>query len=206
MVGARRHPGPRAADGRLKRACRAAYQSRIWRSGRLGVLARLAKILDLTSGGRESVLHRDFGVLVALFIRRGVADHDIVAGRYRQQDVDLEVCSVPMMVARSDHGHPAGGDAIVIGCEPLEFTRDVRPNRIRWLASLEYDLKGLFHLGLSSTPISSVGNHQSTTRQMVAARMPIPEISVGPDYLAQSRCGQRRRKAERQRGLSSFRP
>jgi hypothetical protein len=67
-------------------------------------------------------------------------------------------------------------------------------------------LKGVFHLGLSSTPMSGVGNHQSTTHQMVAARMPIPEISVGPDYPAQSRCGQRRRKAERQGGLSNFRP
>jgi hypothetical protein len=104
----------------------------------------------LTSGGRERVLHRDFGVLVAFFIRGGVADHDIVAGRHRQQDVDLEVCSVPMVLARSDHGYPAGGDAIVIGFEPLEFTLNVRPNRIRWLASLEYDLKG----GFSSGPFS----------------------------------------------------
>ncbi len=94
-----------------------------------------------------------------------------------------------MMVARSDHGHPAGGDAIVKGFEPLEFTLDVRPNRIRWLASLEYDLKGVFHLGLSPTPMSGVGNNQSTTHQMVAARTPIPEISFGPDYLAQVDAG-----------------
>ena len=55
-----------------------------------------------------------------------------------------------MVLARSDHGYPAGGDAIVIGFEPLEFTLNVRPNRIRWLASLEYDLKG----GFSSGPFS----------------------------------------------------
>jgi hypothetical protein len=131
-------------------------------------LARLAKILDLASGDRERVLYRDLGLLVRFFVRRGVANDDVVLGRHCQQDVDLEACPVPMVVAGSDYRHPAGGDAIVVRFEPREFTLDVRPNLIRWLASLEYDLKGVLHLGLSLTPMSGVGNHQSTTPEMVA--------------------------------------
>jgi hypothetical protein len=118
------------------------------------ILTWLAKILDLASGGRERVLYRDLGVLVAFFIRRGVADDDVFLGRHRQQDVDLEACPVSTVVARPDDSHPTGGNAIVVRFESLKFTLDVLPNWIRWLASLEYDLKGVFHLGLSSTPMS----------------------------------------------------
>jgi hypothetical protein len=214
MVGTRRHPGPRTADGRLKHGCCGIPIVRLAR-GRLGRLrsisARLANILDLASGGRKRVLHRDLDLLVTFFVRRGVADDDVFLGRHRQKDVDLESCPMPMAVTWTDHGHPAGGDAFVVRFEPLEFTLDVRPNWIRWLASLKYDLKRVLHLGLSLMPMSGMGNHQSTTPEMVAAQMPIPEISVVPIARRktmrlkrrEARC---RRERQRQGGLSSFRP
>ena len=71
------------------------------------VLVSLTKIIDLAPGGRERVLDRDFGVLVPFVILRGVADHDVVLGRHRQQDMDLKPGAVAMMIARSDHRDPA---------------------------------------------------------------------------------------------------
>ena len=114
----------------------------------------LSKIIDLALGGRESVLDRDLGVLVALVVRRRVAYHYVFMRRHRQQDVDLKACSVPMVVARSDHGHPAGGDAMIVRFEPLEFTLNARTNWTRWLASLECYLKRSLHLRLSMAPLS----------------------------------------------------
>jgi hypothetical protein len=116
----------------------------------------LSKIIDLALGGRESVLDRDLGVLVALVVRRRVAYHYVFMRRHRQQDVDLKACSVPMVVTRSDHGHPAGGDTMIVRFEPLEFTLDARTNWIRWLASLECYLKRTLHLSLS---IGSLSRH-----------------------------------------------
>jgi hypothetical protein len=111
-------------------------------------------IIDLAPGGREGVLDRDFGVLVAPVVRRGVADHDVFMRRHCQQDVNLEVRSVPMVIARPDYGHPAGGDAMIMGFEPLEFTRNAGANGIRGLASLEGDLKWILHLDLSTGVIN----------------------------------------------------
>jgi hypothetical protein len=121
------------------------------------VLVLLTKIIDLAPGGRERVLDRDFGVLVPFVILRGVADHDVVLGRHRQQDMDLETCPVPMVVARPNHGHPAGSNATIVRLEPLELSLNARPNWIRWLASLERDLKGNLHLSLS---LSSISRHR----------------------------------------------
>jgi hypothetical protein len=114
----------------------------------------LSKIIDLALGGRESVLDRGLGVLVALVVRRRVAYHYVFMRRHRQQDVDLKACSLSMVVARSDHGHPAGSNAMIVRFEPLEFTLNARTNWIRWLASLESYLKRTLHLSLSIGPLS----------------------------------------------------
>jgi hypothetical protein len=114
----------------------------------------LSKIIDLALGGRESVLDRDLGVLVALVVRLRVAYHYVFMLRHCQQDVDLKACSVPMVLARSDHGHPAGRDAMIVRFEPLEFMLNARPNWIRWRASLESYLKRTLHLSLSIGPLS----------------------------------------------------
>jgi len=106
-------------------------------------------IIDLAPGGREGILDRDFGVLAPV-VRGGVADHDVFMRRHCQQDVNLEVRSVPMVIARPDHGYPAGGDAMIMGFEPLEFARDAGANGIRGLAALEGDLKWILHLKLST--------------------------------------------------------
>jgi len=97
---------------------------------RRSALIIMPKIIDLASGGRESILDRDFSVLVAPVIQRGVTNHDVIIWRYRQQDVDLEACSVPMVIARSDYGYPAGGDAMIVCFEPLEFTLNARAHCI----------------------------------------------------------------------------
>jgi hypothetical protein len=128
----------------------------------------LPKIIDLAPGGRESVLDRDLGVLVALVVRRRVAYHYVFIRRHRQQDVDLKAFSVPMVVARSDHGHPAGGNAMIVSFQLLEFTLNARTNWIRWLASLEIYLERNLHLSLSMAPLD-IGNYQSTGLKLVAA-------------------------------------
>ena len=99
------------------------------------LLVLLPKIIDLAPGGRESVLDRDLGVLMAPVVRQGVTNHDVFIRRHGQQDVYLKACSVPMVVARSDHRHPAGGDAMIVRLESLEFALDARTNRIGRLAS-----------------------------------------------------------------------
>ncbi|SDS82712.1 hypothetical protein SAMN05444158_3361 [Bradyrhizobium canariense] len=111
-------------------------------------------IIDLPSGSRESVFDSDFGVLETLIVRRGVADHDIFIRWHCQQDMDLKACPVPMVVARSDHSHPAGGDAMIVRFETLEFMLNARAHWIRWLASLEHHLKRSLHLSLSTVPTS----------------------------------------------------
>jgi hypothetical protein len=101
------------------------------------VLTLLPKIVDLPPGGRESILDRDFHVLVVPVVRRGVTDHDVFVRRHCQQNVNLKARAVPMVIAGPDHGHPAGGDAMIVRFEPPEFTLNARPHRIRWFASLE---------------------------------------------------------------------
>jgi hypothetical protein len=119
-----------------------------------GVSNLSAKILDLPPGGRESVLDRDFDMLVAPVTRWGVTHHDIFVWRHCEHDVNLKARSLPMMIAGSDHSHSAGSDAMIVRFEPLEFTLYVRTNGIRWFASLERDLKRSLHLSLSTAPMN----------------------------------------------------
>jgi hypothetical protein len=58
------------------------------------------------------------------------------------------------VVTRSDHRHPAGGNAMIVRFEPLEFALDACTNGIRRRASLESDLKRSLHLNLSMAPMS----------------------------------------------------
>ena len=108
------------------------------------------EIIELAPGGCKSILDRDFGVGVPAVIRRRAADHDVFMGRQGQQDVNLKSRSVAMVVARSDHRDAAGGNAMIVRFQPLEFTRDACTNRIRRLASLERHQQGSLHLGLLS--------------------------------------------------------
>jgi hypothetical protein len=78
-----------------------------------------------------------------------MAYHDVFMWRHGQKDVDLEAPAVTMVITRPDHRHSAGGDAMIVRFEPLEFTRNACTNGIRWIASLEGDLKGILHLNLS---------------------------------------------------------
>ena len=122
-------------------------------------------IIDLAPGGGESILDRDFGVLVAFVIRRGVAHHDVFVRRHCHQDVDLEARSVAMVITRPDHGHSAGGDAMIVRFEPLEFARNAGANGIRRLASLERDLKWILHLNLSMIPAPAPGRTNPQIRK-----------------------------------------
>jgi hypothetical protein len=109
----------------------------------------LPTIFDLPAGSRESILDRDFRVLVAPIVRRRVTYYDVFIRWHCQQNVDLKACSVSMVITWCDHGHPAGGNATIVRFEPLEFTLNSRANVIRRLASLEGYLKRNLHLSLS---------------------------------------------------------
>jgi hypothetical protein len=112
-------------------------------------LAILPTIVDLPASSRESILDRDFGVLVAPIVRRRVTYDDVFIRWHCQQNVDLKACSVSMVITWCDHGHPAGRNATIVHFEPLEFMLNSRANVIRRLASLECYLKRNLHLSLS---------------------------------------------------------
>jgi len=84
----------------------------------------------LPAGSRESILNRDFRVLVAPVVRRRVTYYDVFIRWHCQQNVDLKACSVSVVITWCDHGHPAGGNATIVRFEPLEFTLNSRPNVI----------------------------------------------------------------------------
>jgi hypothetical protein len=54
-------------------------------------LASLPTIFDLPAGSCESILDRDFRVLVAPIVRRRVTYYDVVIRWHCQQNVDLKV-------------------------------------------------------------------------------------------------------------------
>jgi hypothetical protein len=110
----------------------------------------LPEIIDLAPGSCKSILDRDFCMCVSAIIRGGATDHDIFMGRQSQQDVDLKARSVAMVVARTDHRDPAGGNAMIMRFEPLKFTLDTCTNWIRRLASLERHEQRILHLRLLS--------------------------------------------------------
>lgn len=109
------------------------------RSGR--VSATTPPVIDLSSSDSEGILHRNGGMLGAAFVLWRVADDDIFIRGHRQQDMDLESRSMPLLTARTGYRHPAGCDAMVVKFESLELLFDTAADGTRWIAAAKFNLK-----------------------------------------------------------------
>lgn len=48
-------------------------------------------------------------------------DDDVFVRRHRDQNMNLNTHSVSVVINRSDHRDPAGGDVMILRFKPLEF-------------------------------------------------------------------------------------
>jgi hypothetical protein len=85
------------------------------------------------------------------------------------EECEYQAGSVSMVIAGSDHGYFAGGNATIVRFEPLEFMLNSRANVIRRFASLECYLKRNLHFSLSWNRQADIRNDQFTALDTVAS-------------------------------------
>ncbi len=79
------------------------------------------EVVDLTPGSRESVLDRRVGMLMSGVISGRMIDNDVLVRGNRQPDIDLKPNAMAMLLARSNNGHAASRDAVVVRLQPLDL-------------------------------------------------------------------------------------
>lgn len=79
------------------------------------------KSVNLTPGGRESVLDCDLNMFVSCVIDRRMIDDDVFVRRNSQPNMDLKAGAVPMFVAWRNNGYATSRDAVIVGFQPVDL-------------------------------------------------------------------------------------
>jgi hypothetical protein len=88
---------------------------------RAGETASDCKSVNLTPGGRESVLDRNFDMFVSGVVNRRTVDDDIFVRRKRKPNVNLEAGAMAMLMAWRDNGYTASCDALIVSFQPFDL-------------------------------------------------------------------------------------
>ena len=111
----------------------------------------LGEIIELASGGGESVFDRHLDMFGPFIVRPRVIDYDVFVRWNGKRDVDMEAGAVMVFVARCDYSYAASNDMAIVLFQPLYFTFDRNAHGLRRIGSFKSHLQWNLHDNLSVT-------------------------------------------------------
>jgi hypothetical protein len=121
-------------------------------------LTSLREIIELASGGGESVFDRYLDMFGPFFVRRRVIDCDVFVRWNSKRDVDMEPDAMMVFVTRGDHRYAASNDVAIVLFQPLHFTFDRSAHSVRRIGSFKSHLQWDLHddPSVAANPLTTV--------------------------------------------------